>query len=95
MAGGVHEAGRAMADWAGSSVVDEVAGGYRLAGDLQPPAFPLLRGLRRLIGGEQVVPAERAAPVLPGEQAERVVVQRGFAALPPIRPVAGEGGIVG
>jgi hypothetical protein len=63
MAGGVHEAGRAMTGRARSPVVDEVAGGYRLAGDLQPPSFPLLRGLGWLFGGEQVVPAERAAPV--------------------------------
>ena len=74
MAGGVHEAGCAATGGAGSPVVDEIAGGYRLAGDLKPPSFPLLRGLRWLIGGEQVIPAERAAPVLPGEQAERVVI---------------------
>ena len=55
MAGGVHEAGRAVTGGAGSPVVDEVAGGYRLAGDLKPPSFPLLRGLRRLISGEQVM----------------------------------------
>ena len=95
MAGGVHEAGRAMADWAGSSVVDEVAGGYRLAGDLQPPAFPLLRGLRRLIGGEQVVPAERTTRVLPGEQAQGVVVQWGLGLSPPLGPVLGQGGVIG
>ena len=76
MAGGVHEAGRAMAGWAGSPVMDEVAGGYRLAGDLEPPSFPLPWGLRRLIGGEQVIPAERTVPILPGEQAERVAVRR-------------------
>jgi hypothetical protein len=84
-----------MAGRARSPVVEKLAGGYRLTGDLQPTAFPLLRGLRRLIGGEQVFPAERTAPVLPGEQAERVVVQRGFAALSPFRPLAGQGGIVG
>jgi hypothetical protein len=41
MAGGVHEAGWVSAAWAESSVVDKIAGGYRLAGDLQPPLFPL------------------------------------------------------
>jgi hypothetical protein len=74
MAGGVHEAGRAAAGEARSSVMDKVAGGYCLAGDLKPPSFPLLRGLWWLIGGEQVIPAERTVPVLPGEQAERVVI---------------------
>ena len=72
MAGGVHEAGRAVTGRAGPPVVGEVAGGYRLAGDLEPPSFPLLRGLWRLFGGEQRVPAERTVPVFPGEQAERV-----------------------
>src|ERR1035441_9929329 len=95
MAGGVHEAGCAATGGAWSPVVDKVAGGYCLAGDLKPPLFPLLRGLRWLIGGEQVIPAEWTAPVLPRQQAERVAVQRGFAALPPAGPVVSQGGIVG
>ena len=57
LAGGVYEAGLVISGWAGSPVVDEVAGGYRLAGDVQPPSFPLLGGLRWLAGGQQVVPA--------------------------------------
>src|SRR6266487_5789427 len=95
VAGGVNQAGRASTGGAWSPVVDEVAGGHCLAGDLEPPSFPLLRGLRRLIGGEQMVPAERTVPVLLGEQAERVVVQRGFAAPSPVGPVVGQGGVVG
>ena len=66
LAGCVHEAGLVIVAGAGSPVVGEVAGGYRLAGDVQPPPFPLLWGLGWLVGGEEVVPAERAEPVLPG-----------------------------
>ena len=66
LAGCVHEAGLVTVGWAWSAVVGEIAGGYRLAGDVQPPLFPLPGGLGWLIGGEQVVPAERAEPVLPG-----------------------------
>ncbi len=42
LAGGVRKAGGVLARRAGSSVVDEVVGDYRLPGDLQPPAFPLV-----------------------------------------------------
>jgi hypothetical protein len=35
-----HEAGLVTVGWAGSSVVGEITGGYRLAGDLLPPPFP-------------------------------------------------------
>ena len=66
LAGCVHEAGLVTVGWAGSSVVGEIAGGYRLAGDVQPPPFPLLGRLGWLIGGQEVVPAERAQPILPG-----------------------------
>lgn len=66
LAGCVHEAGLVTVGWAGFPVVGEIAGGYRLAGDLQPPPFPLLGGLGWLAGAEEVVSAERAAPVLPG-----------------------------
>jgi len=65
LAGCVHEAGLVTVGRAWSAV-GEIAGGYRLAGDVQPPPFPLLGRLGWLIGGEQVVPAERAEPVLPG-----------------------------
>jgi hypothetical protein len=43
IAGGVHEAGLVPAARAGPPVVDEVAGGYRLAGDLLPPSLPVPR----------------------------------------------------
>ena len=57
LAGRVYEAGLVISGWAGSPVVDEVAGGYRLAGDVQPPLFPLLGGLGWLVGSQKVVPA--------------------------------------
>jgi hypothetical protein len=41
LAGCVHEAGLVTVSGAGSSVVGEIAGGYRPAGDLEPPLFPL------------------------------------------------------
>lgn len=64
-------------------MVGEVAGGYRPAGDVQPPLFPLARGLGRLLGGQQVVPAGRALPGLLDQQAEGVPVlsSGGFAFL--------------
>ena len=65
LAGCVHEAGLVTVGWAWSAV-GEIAGGYRPAGDVQPPPFPLLGRLGWLIGREQVIPAERAEPVLPG-----------------------------
>jgi len=57
LAGRVHQAGLVIAAGAGPPVVGEIAGGYRLAGDVQPPLFPLPGGLRWLIGAEEVVPA--------------------------------------
>src|ERR1700726_3371745 len=56
LAGCVHEAGLVTVGWAWSAV-GEIAGGYRLAGDVQPPLFPLLGRLGWLVGGEQVVSA--------------------------------------
>ena len=79
LAGGVHEACPVTVWRARPPVVDEVAGGYRPAGDVQPPSFPLAGRLRWLLSGQQVVPAQRAAPVLPGEQAQGVPVERGLA----------------
>ena len=64
-------------------MVDEVVRGYRLTGDLLPPLFPVVRGLRRLSGANQVIPAERTARILPGEQAQGVIVQRGLDLSPP------------
>ena len=75
--------------------MDEVVGGDGPAGRAQPPAFPFPGGLGRLFGAEQVVPAERAAPVLPSEQAQAVAVQRGFHPLPPGGPVAGQVRVIG
>ncbi len=57
LAGCVHEAGLVTVGRAGSAVVDEVAGGYRLAGDVQLPPFPLPGGLGWLAGGQQRLPA--------------------------------------
>ena len=51
-AGGVHEASWIIVRWAGSPVVDEIVRGDRLTGDLELPPFPVVRGLRRLIGGQ-------------------------------------------
>ena len=45
LAGCVHQAGLVITAGAGPPVVGEIAGGYRLAGDVQSPLFPLLRGL--------------------------------------------------
>jgi hypothetical protein len=84
MVGGVHQAGRVPAAWAGFPVVDEIAGGYRLAGDLLPPLFPLFGGPGWLIGGQQVFPAQRAPRVLPGQQPQGVRVERWFHLLAPV-----------
>jgi hypothetical protein len=59
-----------------SPVVGEVVGGDASPDDAQPPSLPLGRRLRRLIGGKQVVPAERTASVLLGEQAQVIAIQR-------------------
>ena len=56
LAGCVHQAGLVITARAGPPVVGVIAGGYRLAGDVQPPLFPLLGGLRWLVSAEQVVP---------------------------------------
>jgi hypothetical protein len=91
----VHEAGLIIVRWAGSPVVDEVVRGYRLTGDLLPPSFPVVRGLRRLFGGEQVIPAQRTARILPGKQAQGVIVQRGLDLSPSFGPVVGQSGVIG
>ena len=88
LAGCVHETGLVTVGGAGSSVVGEIAGGYRPAGDSQPPLFPLPGGLGWLVRRQQVVPAEWAVPVLPGEQAQGVPVQRGPCLSAPFGPVA-------
>jgi hypothetical protein len=45
LAGCMHEAGLVIMAGAGRPMVGEIAGGYRPAGDVQPPPFPLLGGL--------------------------------------------------
>jgi hypothetical protein len=69
VAGRVHEAGLVIVRRAGAPVLGEIAGGYRPAGDVQPPPLPLLRRLGWLLGGQQTVPAERAQSGLSGQQA--------------------------
>jgi transposase len=93
-AGGVYQAGSFPVRRA-VPVVDEAVGGDGPAGRAQPPAFPFPGGLGRLLGAEQVLPAERAAPVLPGEQAQAVAVQRGFHPPPPRGPVVGQVRVIG
>jgi hypothetical protein len=59
-------------------VVDEVVRRDRLLGDPEVPPFPALRGLRWVLDGQQVVPAQGAPSVLPGQQAQGVGIERGF-----------------
>src|SRR4051812_23422174 len=92
-AGGVDQAGSVPILRALLVVVDEVFGGDRPACHALPPAFPVRGGLG-LVGAEQVVTAERAASVLPGEQAQVVAVQRGFDPPPPGGPVVDQVRIV-
>ena len=73
LAGCVYQAGLVIVAGAGPPV-GEIAGGYRLAGDVQPPLLPLVGGLGWLVGVQQGFPAERAYPVLPGQQAQGVAV---------------------
>lgn len=95
VAGGVCEAGLVTVRRPGFPVMGEVAGRYRPAGELQPPAFPRLRRLGGLFGGQEMIPAQWAARILPGEQAHRVPVQRGFDLHAPLCPVFGQGGVIG
>src|SRR3954452_19898820 len=92
-AGGVDQAGSVPILRALLVVVDEVFGGDRPACHALPPAFPVRGGLG-LVGAEQVVTAERAASVLPGEQAQVVAVQRALAPPPPGGPVVDQVRIV-
>ena len=78
VAGGVYEAGLVPVRWARSPNIEEIVGDYRLAGDLQPPPFPFGWGLRWLIGGQQMISAQWASCVLPGEQAQRVAIEWWF-----------------
>ena len=60
------------------SVVGEIVSGESSFDNSQPPSFPSGGRLRGLIGGEQMVAAQRAAAVLLGEQAQVVAVQAGL-----------------
>src|ERR1019366_995106 len=96
LAGGVYQSGLVIVRLrTGSSVVNEVVRGDRLAGELQPPPFPLLGRLGRLFGEQEMVPAERTVPILPGEQAQRGAVQRRLDLLSPAGPVPGQVRVVG
>ena len=94
MAGGVHQARSVLVQRAVSPVVGEVVGGDASPDDAQPPSLPLGRRLRRLIRGKQVVPAERTASVLLGEQAQVIAIQRGFHLAPPRGPVVDQIGVI-
>ena len=87
-AGGVYQADSVPVRRAVLVMVDEVVSGDCPPDHAQPPAFPFPWRLGWLVGGEQVVTAERTATRLPGEQAQVVVVQRGFYPSPPGDPVA-------
>ena len=86
LAGRVHEADVVIVRRAGPPVMGQVAGCYCPAGDVQPPLFPLFGRLGWLLGGQQVVPAERATSGLPGQQAQGVPVQRGLDLASAARP---------
>lgn len=75
-------------------VDDDVALGYRPAGDPEP-LLPFLGALRFLVGVQKEVPTEWTAAVLSPEQAQRGLVdRRGFSATSR-GPVIGEGGVIG
>jgi len=57
VAGVVYEVCSVAARGTGRVVVDQVVRLDRLPGDLKEPAFPALGGLRRLVAGQQVLPA--------------------------------------
>jgi hypothetical protein len=95
VAGGVHEVRPAPSRGGGRGVVDQVVRLDRFPGDPQEPTLPALRGLGRLVGGQQVLPAQTAAAVLPGEQAHGVVIQRGRHLPAALRPVSGQVRVIG
>src|SRR6185312_16310043 len=87
----VHETGAVR--WAVPPACDDVPGD-RLAGGAIP-LFPSVRALWFAVGVQEQVPAERAAAVLPAEQAERAGVEQWPAFAAPFGPVAGLGGVIG
>ena len=62
LAGCVHEAGLVIVRLGRVSRGGEIAGGYRLAGDVQPPPFPLLGGLGWLVGVSRWSPQSGQSP---------------------------------
>jgi hypothetical protein len=95
VAAGVYQACSVAVRRGGLPVVGEIVGGYRPAGDGQPPPFPGQRGLGWLVGDEEVVTAKRTAAVLLGEQAQVEGVQRWFDSSAPGGPVVGQVGVTG
>jgi len=79
----------------GRVVVDQVVRLDCLPGDPQEPVFPALGGLGGLVGVQQVFPAQGAPSVLPGQQADGVGIQWGFHLPAALRPVPGQGGVIG
>jgi hypothetical protein len=94
VADGVYEAVVDIAGWAGSPASDGMVGDHRRAGDGAPPPFPVGRGLGRPVGGQQVIPAQRAARALLGEQAQSILTERGFDLASPFSPVLGQVGVI-
>lgn len=95
VAGGVYQACSVAVRRAGLPVVGEIVGGYRPAGNGQPPPFPGQRGLGWLVGDEEVVTAERTVAILLGEQAQVEGVQRWCDSSAPGGPVVGQSGSSG
>ncbi len=79
---------------AGRAVVDQVVRLDRLLRHPQEPPLPALGGLGWLVGGQQVLPAQGAPPILLGQQAHGVGVQWGFDLAATLRPVLGQVGVV-
>ena len=84
----------AFVAFAGCHLMGEELAVDRLAGDGEP-LFPLLWGLRLVIGVEQEIPASRASAVLRLQKPQTAFVQRwwGFLA-PPADPILGQRRIV-
>jgi Phage integrase family len=96
VAGCVHqdEDGSASLRWRPGGSRDGFAGDV-LAGDAEPPVFPVLGGGREVAGVDERAPAVRAAAVLPAEQGERAAVERGPVPAPPVFPVSGQVRVIG
>jgi hypothetical protein len=75
---GVYQVCSLIACPTGLVVVDEVVRRDRLLGDPEVPPFPALRGLGRVLEGQQVVPAQGAPCILLGQQAQGVGIEGGL-----------------